>query len=261
MTPMLGIMASQITGKLSTKPPVSGYQVWLDASDTSTITVSTNAVTQWTDKSTNAYTFTQGTGTARPTSGVTTRNSKNVITFDGGDNLYSTAAASTWAFLHSSTSTVFIAAKNDLTTYGVIMGTNNDTGANRGISIGQNNLANGDISVYATSVSLVTVNNVTASGLIGTATYYYTSIVGDISNGTAANRSIIKVKAGTDQKNNAATGTPSGSAPTYSLQIGAAGNNAGALTGAICEIIIYPSILNSTDITSVNSYLATKWAI
>jgi len=253
---LIGVPAAAIP-----TPPVAGYQVWLDAADTSTISTTGVSVTQWNDKSANAYTFTQGTALSRPTSGLTTRNSKNVITFDGGDSLGSTAAASTWAYLHSATSTVFIAAKNDLSTYGALMGTNNDTGVNRGFVIAQNSSANGDVGVYTTSGTAVVVNNVTASGLIGTATYFYTSIVGDPGNGTAANRSIIKVKAGTDQKNNAATAAANSSTSTFNLQIGNAGNGASPYTGAICEIIIYNSILSAGDITSVNSYLATKWAI
>ena len=61
MTPMLGIMASAISGNLTPTSPVAGYKVWLDAADTATITQSGGAVSQWLDKSANAYTFTQAT--------------------------------------------------------------------------------------------------------------------------------------------------------------------------------------------------------
>lgn len=60
--------------------------LWLDASDTSTITSSSGSVSQWNDKSGNGRNFTQGTGTAQPTTGTTTQNSLNVIVFDGNSD-------------------------------------------------------------------------------------------------------------------------------------------------------------------------------
>lgn len=57
--------------------------LWLDASDTSTITASSGAVSQWNDKSGNGRHFTQSTGTAQPTTGTTTQNNLNVLVFDG----------------------------------------------------------------------------------------------------------------------------------------------------------------------------------
>ena len=119
MASNIGVFASQISGHLVVNPPVSGYKVWLDASDTTTITSSGGSVSQWTDKSANAYTFTQATSTNQPTTGSRTINSKNVLNFDGTtDYLYSTAAISTWKFLHSSASTIFIVGNMDVTNNG-----------------------------------------------------------------------------------------------------------------------------------------------
>ena len=59
--PILGVMASGRSGHLAPSAPVAGYTVWLDASDTATITQSGGVVSQWTDKSVNAYAFTQAT--------------------------------------------------------------------------------------------------------------------------------------------------------------------------------------------------------
>lgn len=58
---------------------------WWDASDTSSITASSGATSQWNDKSGNGYHFTQSTGSAQPTTGTRTQNSLNVLDFDGGD--------------------------------------------------------------------------------------------------------------------------------------------------------------------------------
>lgn len=55
---------------------------WIDASDTSSITSSGGAVSQWNDKSGNGKHLTQGTGSLQPTTGANTINGLNVITYD-----------------------------------------------------------------------------------------------------------------------------------------------------------------------------------
>ena len=91
MTPILGIVASSY-GKFTPKS-IAGLKAWYDASDTATISLSGSAVTQWNDKSANAFNLTQGTALRRPQSGVNTLNSLNVITFDGNDLLQAATAS------------------------------------------------------------------------------------------------------------------------------------------------------------------------
>ncbi len=75
--------------------------LWLDASDATTITASSGAVSEWRDKSGNARHATQATAAAQPTTGTATLNGLNVIDFDGsGDVLASalaTSAVNNWA--------------------------------------------------------------------------------------------------------------------------------------------------------------------
>lgn len=61
--------------------------IWLDASDTSTITESGGDVSQWNDKSGNNRHFTQAVGTSQPKTGTTTQNGLNVIVFDGSNDV------------------------------------------------------------------------------------------------------------------------------------------------------------------------------
>ena len=61
--------------------------LWLDASDTSTITISTgSSVSNWADKSGNGYDMEQLTSTNQPDSGTRTLNGLNVIDFDGSNH-------------------------------------------------------------------------------------------------------------------------------------------------------------------------------
>jgi hypothetical protein len=56
--------------------------LWLDASDSATITASSGLVSQWNDKSGNSNNFT-ATGASRPTTGTRTINSLNTLDFNG----------------------------------------------------------------------------------------------------------------------------------------------------------------------------------
>ena len=74
--------------------------LWLDASDADTITESSGSVSQWTDKSANAYTFSQGTPGNQPQVAAASQNGLDTLSYDGSRFLLSDDAASTWSFLH-----------------------------------------------------------------------------------------------------------------------------------------------------------------
>ena len=70
-----GIIASRKYVSSFQPTDIANCKLWLDASDTTKITLNESGVSQWTDKTANAYTFTQGTAANQPTSGVSTINS------------------------------------------------------------------------------------------------------------------------------------------------------------------------------------------
>jgi hypothetical protein len=259
---MLNIVSAITGGPIVPFTPssIAGLKAWYDASDTATISLSGSAVTQWNDKSGNSFNLTQGTALRRPQSGVNTLNSLNVITFDGND-LLQAATASDWTFLHNSTGgTIFFAAYfNTVSIEGVLV-TTAFSSSQSGIYVARNGADLLLTEVYrgtgGTFVSSLT------SGTLTDNTAKYASMVLDNSNATAANRLIYKINAGSNLTGNTYTGTPSASAPNNGLYVGAydtAGSN--GLQGRIAEIIIYTGVLSGTDISNVNSYLASKWAI
>ena len=267
MSPILGITASQNYPRI-VNPPVTGYKVWLDASDTSTITSSSGSVSQWTDKSVNAYAFTQATSTNQPTTGTRTINSKNVLDFDGTtDYLYSTAAISTWKFLHSTVSTIFIVSQPDVSADMALISTEAGSTSRVGMycylpASGSKIEANCDKgssgnAVYASNTALT--YNTSAM---------YTTYKSDPANGTAASRIQISKNAGSFAGGNVATNAPSTADSENSLTIGCVLDLFGGVrypgswfNGNIAEILIYDSALSGGDITSTQSYLATKWGI
>jgi hypothetical protein len=264
---LIGIIASS---KPSVFNPtnITGCQLWLDAADTSTISLSGSAVTQWDDKSGNSRSFTQGTSGNRPASGTRSKNSLNVIDFDGGDFLSSTAAASVWKFLSDGTEhTIFVVAASDnASLYGVTFG-NANSGSTRGMHAAQFRDDPLNIGFWVTNGTgfpgADVLDNRGSSWTTGT--FVYITDRRKPSDGTAANRSLGQVNLGTAFSNNTATNSPSASDPQNSIVVGATLNNSSVISnqldGAIGEIIIYNSYLSNTDTTRVQSYLASKWAI
>lgn len=90
MPQSVGIMASgwRATAVAASWSPLdlTGLVGWWDASDTTTITHSSNAVSQFDDKSGNGFHLTQSTAGNKPTTNTRTINALNTIDFDGTDD-------------------------------------------------------------------------------------------------------------------------------------------------------------------------------
>lgn len=259
---LLGIIASASAPPPTS--PVAGYKAWYDASDTGTITVSGSAVTQWNDKSANAYNLTQSTAAYRPLSGTRTLNGKNVIDFDGSNDSLQAATASNWTFLsNSGGSSIFLVITND-------------TSASTQYTL--STLFDGSSSYVGTVLERRTDDNVgifvrnanSGNGAIGSTNQgaladgtstYYTALL-DPNNGTTADRAISRVNGGAEIKNNTFTQSPSASVASIPLIVGdyTAGGGLG-VDGAIGEILFYDSVLSATDRAKNESYLKNKWGL
>jgi hypothetical protein len=241
--------------------PVAGYKVWLDASDTATITQSGGAVSQWTDKSANAYAFTQATSSYKPTTAANTQNGKNVLTLGTNDSLQSTAASSVWKFLHTSSYTVFFALKYNVATYGGHPIATAGATAEVGLDTFQDNPGKFQCVVTRGVGGTYVIANVTASNAL-TTNFTYVTLINDCTNGTAANRSDIRIKQGSAVKSNVQTGAIDTGNPARTMQLFdyVAGGNEG-IDGQMGEILIYESILSAGDILANQQYLANKWGV
>ena len=69
-------------GGVDSPDDLDNLEVWLDASDDSSVTHSSNSVSQWNDLSGNGRHFTQGTSAEQPTY----NNGSDYIEFDGSDD-------------------------------------------------------------------------------------------------------------------------------------------------------------------------------
>jgi len=260
-----GFLAGGVSGS---QPPIASPFSWYDAADLTTISTSGSSVTQWNDKGTNAANLTQATGANQPTSGVTTLNGKNVITFDGADNL-ANSTLSKFKFL--SDGTVYImgivvkaSSSSNPGTYNMVFTNIRSAEGVTGRSMQFEDRVPSHARVYinngATSVvSNTTSNNSWPSG--GSTPIVYTELT-DPSNGTAANRSYVYFNSGSAYNANGQTGTPSSSNGTYTFAVGATDQSVAGITGYIGEILIYTgAAATESNRVIVRNYLQTKWGL
>jgi hypothetical protein len=259
---ILGIYASAISGNLAPSSPVAGYSLWLDAADTAKITVSGTSVTQWQDKANN-YNFTQGTAAKQPKSGTRTINGKNVIDFDGGDGLVGTMAASVFKFTTDGDASFFAVALTDGTAGGRFA-TNNPAGS-PGVGffwglVPSTNRAFFDL--YRGVSGTVVIGAGFTNPTVSSGTAFVNSVLTDPSNGTAANRSFVRINKGTVINTNTSTGSPSTDDPTSPITLGSSvGVDDDFFDGALAEILMYNTKLSDTNRDLNIDYLMNKWGI
>lgn len=254
--------------------PVSAYspwsplalqpKLWLDASDLTTITESSGAVSEWRDKSGNGYAFTQATSTSQPTTGSTTQNGLNVLSFDGTNRfLTSTALSSEWKFLHNNTGyllgVVFQRAVDNV--FSVFFGTMT-VGGGGSEQIGMRltlNVANALLLILRNAASLAVVNTNTAAGTSTNARIVSYQIN---PSAPAAARAIQQIGGAALTLPNGAGNAASDSDPLGTLTIGSRPGVADSLNGFIAELVVVTgSGVTNANRQLIHNYLNAKWAV
>ena len=230
----------KITGT-SGKHPVSiaGLQLWLDAADTTTLTVSGSNVSSWRDKSGNNNNATQPTLANQPTIG-TLLNGLNVLDFTGTQPYFSFPTIS---FTNITVFTIF--RNTTLRAYcsplfiGPFFFFFTDGAGNNLYGTGRLGI-NGE-GIISQAASGITTTNYLVYSL--NLTVGATDIVNFYINGTnAANFN----------------GAASGGRSYY--QVGST-DSVGATTGFTAEILVYNGVLNNSQRQEVEGYLAWKWGL
>ena len=226
---------------LPTRIGGGNLQLWLDASDTPTITASTGDVTAWADKSGNGNNAPTAAGT--PRTGDATENGKNVIVFDGLSQLSLPSALYT---IPNGANTLVMVSKRASedgsldASIGAATGTTNEyfhfyssVSGTQGFT----NRSGGGGSVASTG-NTNTALNICVMKRSGTA-------------------QSISVNGATAVSNTSATS----SATVDDFFIGTAGSGAFPLIGSIAEILIYNKSLSANEELIINQYIANKWGI
>ena len=239
---------------------LTGTQLWLDASDSDTITEVGGAVSQWDDKSGKGNDATQGTGANQPTVNTAAQNGRDTITWDGiNDVLQITAAASINNIYASggTTFTVHIPTSTGGGGFGRIV--DKDAGSGNTLFLHAESggmceprfiqsfdTTEGDWSTTVKSITIGSAN--------------LTTLVYDAS--STSNNPTFKTNGSADTT--AETSAPVGSSDDDSanaLNIGNRGALDRGYDGDIAEVISYDRTLTATEITNVENYLTAKWGI
>lgn len=245
---------------LSSRVPTS---MWQDTGRTTQASANADVIGSWDDMSGNGRHFQQSDGTKKPTLRTAQRNGKPVIRFDGvNDYLQCISSAATFNFLHDGTDYTIITAYKMSTVSATFYWLLDNTILSSSISSREGAYLRLDFRTGSgftdalvhvvtanSSPSVVNnVNNINPSGQWGVI-----SVESNPDNATVAERSNIQLNNGSNNKNNASTGTVVGTTPDYQLCLGAAaGDFAGNAPMDIGEMIIFPLLSASNKAKVIN---------
>lgn len=234
---------------------ITGLNLWLDATDSSTITQSTSKVSQWNDKSGNSRHFTQATSSEQPSYETTGFGGKACINVSAGTRLVR-AANSMGTLASSLTMSVFVVAETTFTNQWNNTVTNWFTAAGSEFGDGTSRF---HLSFRNDGGNLHTLYAAGAlrSSAGGTAdnTKYISGFVW-----SGANQTSLLTLNGTTQTFTPTAALPNSSANASSVfSIG--DSRAGFACKRIAEVIMYDKALTTTDRQSVENYLKAKYAI
>jgi hypothetical protein len=209
---------------------IAGLRLWLDADDSSTITLNGSDVSEWRDKSGNNRHASQETASFQPAFTSNALNGRSALTFgSGGVKLLETTSF----------------ASNQPTVLFAVAATNTQGNLIDGIGNRQFIVAGGGAAVGYGSVGTTVVLFTTAWTLAG-------RIVAVRLDSTS---SFIRVDGTQFANADANTGNINSG-----FRIGAFNSTAASWQGLVAEFLIYGS-LTTSEIQAVEKYLSKKWGI
>lgn len=247
MGPLRFLTTVCVANPTETVIPIGGLQVWLDAADSSTVTIATG-VSSWRDKSGTGNTVVQATGALQPTYESAVQNGLNIVRFNGTTQYLAKTTPSNLVNLTQCTG-FLVAARTQTTGTDNYVGCFETVGNQRSWCVVSTN-GSEQRKFFTSSDGSNTTGNASSGGTTGWGLTYFTLNVntqsiffqGVTSGAAAATTPILN--------------------STSALYIGindpVDGNY---LTGDIGEFIFYNRLLSAREIAQVNSYLQTKWNV
>lgn len=233
--------------------------LYQDSGGTTPAMVADDPVGLWQDQSVNNYHFNQATDNAyRPLLKDRIFGVRPGLLFDGSnDVLNSTAASTTWKFLHDGTQHhIFMVYKSDgidPNAFGVGFGNAAASSSNVGFAFYTDDR-------HASSIH-ERLQHVIYKGTLGQ--YLVNNVAGD---GYGPSNKVLVMEAkvtGTDglkisngqTKATVSRGTASASNPSYNAQLGALGNNANFGKGYVGALLVFSGALSDSDLAYLRQYL------
>jgi len=235
---------------------IAGLDLWLDASDNSTVLDATDtaaaddeAVKTWQDKSGNANHAVQATVSQQPLRMAAEINSLDAVYFNGTDDVMAGTSALTPS--QTEAKTMFVVSKFDT-------GTTAGTGGAvldlyDGSDVGSAGLVTGEIAYRTNTRTWVSSSPVgTTNPNIITMTQSGSGNIHDVISMWLDGASVTRT-----------SGTDGALAQdlTYEYSVGGVTRASLPFNGKVCEVIVYDSELSTADREAVETYLANKWGI
>ena len=225
---------------------------WLDADDSSTITLSGSEITQWNDKSSNAFVFTPTSSTQRPTLETAVQNGKNVSRFVGStsDELLSNVNSG-------------LSGNGFALTFFVVF--NKATNQNNMTLLGQNpsSTTHGlsfQVSTLQPAIDQWAPHGAKMDASISNSTWYVLTI--KVASWATQHNATMWLDG--VSKTTSAYGvheTPSLTNAVFNVGSWDDTRTDMCWDGDIAEMILYDAALSDTDRVSVENYLKNKWGI
>lgn len=222
---------------------ISGLKLWLDATDSTTITLNGSSVSEWRDKSGNAFHFSQSTSNNQP-SYTGTINGKSAIAFDGtNDGLDRlTADHATVADATGACAFVVYEISGTDTQYSALKTSTSGSGHDRFSTANYH-------AYFRTSRFAALANPAPQSGRV-----ILTSSVN-----ASADLQSFRINGSLYQSSACATTFAAWRALTS--QFWAVGYDGSYLTGSVGEVILFGRSVIASEISLVEKYLSAKWGV
>jgi hypothetical protein len=230
---------------------IAGLSAWLDAADTSTTTLNGSTVSEWRDKSGRGIAATQPTALNQPDS-TGSINGRRALLFNGSSN-YMTCSGGSFA-----NQTFFMVARRGAS--------GSLRGAIFSYRASASDLTSNSDSAFTLTYGTATQENLGFDPITGTPTLFRNGA--SVARGTVAGITA----------NSYSTAPFPNTTDAVLLTINSGSSLAGAKNFAICcdsfsggvirpyaatvgEVLIYNRVLSSTEIATVERYLAAKWGV
>lgn len=228
--------------------------MWLDASDSDTITLVSGNVSQWDDKSGNNRDFTQGTAGNRPTLQTAGINGLDTIAFDGSNDALARAVES-WAYDYPINVFVLFKAGAFTSSYNGLLGfysASDASTAGYGVFI----KSNGKSAIYATDTSDGQPN------YDGTGALTYSVDTGYIFGATIRNDAIVSYGNGSADGSSSGTWTLRTNVGSGDVTVGSDPRFSRFTDWEIAEIaIVTGGAISVQNRQRMEGYLAWKWGL
>lgn len=223
-------------------PMALNPRCWFDASDTTSITSSSNKVSQWNDKSGWARDMTQATAAKQPTTGLVTQNGLNTVGFDNSSQWISSSSFMIAAAGRPAWLLAVVVSMSSGQTPAINGPSGQATGAN------EYQMVSWSASSYKWAAWRSSASYLSTTATAAASTAYIQTV---LFNGSASFMRIngVQVDSGTN-----------GTAQVNGVMMGR-NNNPAYYGGQVCEYVGLDGPLTSSAIAAWEQYAATKWGV